>query len=98
VLATSYEISDWDVYTIGGEIAVGRVLRFEELDKDLTSVASMLNLSGDLELPRSKASNRAEGQYYSDVLDERCRAVVEPRWAREIEAFGYAWEGREARG
>lgn len=88
------ELSSWEIYTLDGEIAVDRVLRYENLAPELEEVRTALGIPEPLELPRAKGSHRTEKKHYSELLDARCRALIEERCAREIEALGYGWQHR----
>lgn len=83
--------SDLPVYTIGGELAVDFVGRYETLQDDLNKVAAKLGLEGDLELPRAKGGYRKDARHYRDVFTEEQRAIVASKYAREIELFGYEY-------
>ena len=85
------ELSSFEIYSIDGEVAVDRVLRFERLGDELEEVRKQLGIPEPLELTRAKGSHRPETRHYSEILDARCRALIEGRCAREIETFGYAW-------
>jgi len=85
------QLSSWDVYSIDDSIVVDRVLRYENLSAELEEVRRAIGLPEPLDLPRAKGSHRREKKHYSELLDPACRALIEARCAREIEAFGYAW-------
>jgi hypothetical protein len=91
------QISNWRIYTIRNRIAVDFVGRFEHLREDLAAALSKLGLPTDVELPRAKTRFRSDKRHYSEVLDARSRALVERVCARELAAFGYAWNGAAPR-
>ena len=76
------------LYRIRGQMALDRVLRYENLDADLTDVWRQLDLPGEPDLPRAKGNARPAGHYrehFTDASRERVATV----FADTIEAFGY---------
>jgi hypothetical protein len=74
-----------------GRIVVDQVLRYEHLEEELESVRRKLGLPEPLLLPRAKSGHRPEGQCWRDVLNAADRRVIESRFRRELDLFGYAW-------
>lgn len=71
-----------------GRLLVDKVYRFETLQADLEDVLSRLHIAG--ELPhRLKTRRRHYSEYYSARDIERVKDVV----ARDLEYFGYRFEG-----
>jgi hypothetical protein len=87
-------LRNWDVYAIGGRIAVDRVLRYERLDAELAELAATLGLPA-LALPRARSEYRAERAHYSTYYSDRTRALVGRWYRREIDALGYRFEKPE---
>lgn len=76
------------LYRIRGQMALDRVLRYENLDAELAEVWQQLDLPGEPDLPRAKGNARPAGHYrelYTDASRERVATV----FADTIEAFGY---------
>lgn len=88
-------LRNWDVYAIGGSIAVDRVLRYEQLDLELARLAPKLGLP-PLALPRARSEYRTDRPHYSTYYSDATRALVGRWYRREIEAFGYRFERPEA--
>jgi len=82
-------LSNFDLYTIGGALAVDRVIRYEHLDTELDAVGHLLDLPIELRLPADP--DRAPEPRYADVLGTAGRAIVDAACRREIEMFGYAF-------
>lgn len=86
------EASDWDTYAIDGEVAVDFVGRYERLAEDLAFVWDRLGLPGEPDLPRAKAHVRTDRRPWAEVLGPAQRERIARVFAREIEAFGYAFD------
>ena len=86
-------LSNFDLYTIDGALAVDRVVRYEHLDAELDAIGHLLDLPIELRLPADAA--RAPIVRYADALGAEGRAVVDAVCRREIEMFGYAFRETE---
>ena len=79
----------WWITDRRGDIAVDFVGRFESLEQDFGKVCDHLNIdNGDL--PRHLVANNPP---YTDEYDDRSRALVQERYAAEIDLFGYQFGG-----
>ena len=67
---------------------VDRMMRFENLAEDFRSVCAELSIP-PAPLPEY---NRSKREHYSRYYDGELRAVVDERFALEIERFGYAFD------
>lgn len=76
------------MYRIDGEMALDRVLRYENLDAELSEVWEQLDLPGAPDLPRAKGQARPAG-HYRDLYSTASRDRVATVFADTIEAFGY---------
>ena len=84
-------LTNWDIYTIDGRVAVNFVGRYETLEADLAAVRSRLGLPEDIVLPRAIGGYRQDRTHYSQILNAAARARVESVCAREMAALGYCW-------
>lgn len=82
-------LQGYELYTIDGEVAVDRILRFERLAEELASVAGHLGIQDLPELPRAKSGVRKPGLHYRDQLSEADRDKVAQVFAREIALLRY---------
>jgi hypothetical protein len=82
-------VQGYDLYTISGDIAVDRILRFERLEEDLAEVAQSLGIADLPPLPRAKANARRVGLHYRDQFDDADRMKIARVFAREIALLGY---------
>jgi Sulfotransferase family len=79
--------------SLGGKIAVDRVLRLEELGDDFATVCARVGLRGR-KLPRR---NRRLHWHYSWYYDDETRDRVAAYYAKDISAFGYQFDSVPAR-
>lgn len=81
---------NFPLYTVGGDVVVNHVARYERLEEDLRRVAATLGLpAGAMALPRAKAGFRPDGRHYSSVYTPQERALVQQIFADEIAVHGY---------
>lgn len=72
-----------------GRIAVDRVMRFESLEEDFLKVCDELHIA-PISLPHAR---QGSGENYRDRFDQRSQGIIEQAYRKEIELFGYAFEG-----
>jgi hypothetical protein len=82
-------LHNWDIYTINNQIAVDKVVRYENLDDEISEVLSLLGISDSLKMPKRRAGYRNDGGNYRSLYCDRTRNLVARWYHREIEAFGY---------
>jgi len=80
-----------ELYTIGGNIAVDRVCRYESLAEELETIRKHLGLPEPLELPRAKSEFRPAKVDYRQQLDQTTRNQIADIFRQEIEWFGYRY-------
>lgn len=78
-----------EVYTIGNQVAVDRVCRYENLDEELEFLRQRLRLPEPIVLPRAKASHRIDRRHYREVYGPHDREHVSKMFSREIALLGY---------
>lgn len=73
-------------------IIVDRVLKYENLDRELGEVCSMLGIpyGGSIGV-RAKGEHRKVSTSYREMFTGEQRRIVEQRFAREIEIHGYEY-------
>ena len=85
------DLSDRNIYTVDGLVAVDRFLRFENLWSDITDLAAGLEFAVDREdLGQYKSGYRARPESFADYYDPASREIVNNLYAWEIGRFGYA--------
>jgi hypothetical protein len=80
---------NFEIYAIGGAIAVDFIGRYDRLDADLRAALAKVGISDEPRLPRLKSATRPGGRNYRSYYDETTRAAVAELYAREIEALGF---------
>lgn len=83
-------LSNWDIYTIDDEIAVDRVIFYENLTNDLSKLANDLGVR-EINLPKKKVKGdlRENKCHYREVLSQSDAELIKNICQREIETFGY---------
>jgi hypothetical protein len=84
-------LNNYEIYSIGGEVAVDFLGRFENLEGDLAHALSQVGLELDNKLPRAKTTFRRNDAPYRSYYDEETRGIVGAWYAREIALLGYAF-------
>jgi hypothetical protein len=83
-------VSDFERYTLDGQVCVDFIGRYETLGQDLASVFHRLGLPFDGWLPNAKGGFRAKGTTYRDVIIKpEHRERIARFYAREIDLLGY---------
>ena len=81
-------VDNFQIYTLGGELAVDFMGRYETLNEDLRKVMQTLGLSTTGELPHAKGESRPAGRSaYRDYYDPETRALVESWYPGELKLF-----------
>jgi Sulfotransferase family len=78
-----------DLYTINGQIAVNRVCRFENLNKEMEAIRKQLGIPEELVLPRAKSRFRKDRRSYRDILNEEEKVKIAKLFSDEIKLFDY---------
>jgi len=88
--STEYvRLHNWEIYTINNQIAVDKVIRYENLSEEISEVMSLLGISEALKMPRKRSGYRNDGGNYRPLYSDRTRDLVARWYRREIQAFGY---------
>jgi hypothetical protein len=82
-------LSNFDIYSIDGSIAVDAVYQYEDLAAELGRIVERLGLPGGLELPDAKRDTRRDRRPYQEFYTEHARDFVAKACEREIREFGY---------
>jgi len=85
-------VSNWDMMSIDGKLAVDYVGRFENMQEDFAAITSRLGL-GRLEIAGQSAKASPSYDYRSFYTDGDL-AKVSALFREEIETFGYACPGQ----
>lgn len=78
-----------EIYSIDGEIAVDRVLRFESLEAETRAAFGVIGLPLLDTLPRAKSGSRLDRRPAKDILSAEQKRAIYAKCRRTFEAFGY---------
>jgi hypothetical protein len=84
-------LSNFGIYSIGGDFAVDHVGLYENLDSELERIAALLKLPEEIRLPRAKGTFREDRRHYRDVMGQEERSIIARVCAREIARLGYSF-------
>lgn len=82
---------NWPIYTINDQIAVDRILRFENIVDDLHDTLKDIGVAWDGWMPQVKTESRGVRDYRKLYRDEDIE-VVTKFFQKEIDAFGYSFD------
>jgi hypothetical protein len=83
-------LSNWDWYSIDGQIDVDCVIQHATLQPDLADLFTRLGIPTAPPLAQTKVGGRDSALSTKDVLSDRHRYLIRQYCAREFEHFGYA--------
>lgn len=81
--------ASFELYSIGGEVAVNDFLRQERLADDLKMLAWKLDIDLPAQVPRSKTRSRADKRPAREILTDAQKEVVYGFCRREFDLLGY---------
>jgi hypothetical protein len=84
-------MSNWNVYSGKDGVLVDRILRYENLDQELSEVGNLLGIKIDISSIHAKSHTRTDNRNYREIIDNKSRLIIEERCAKEIKHFGYQW-------
>ncbi len=81
---------DRDKYILNNQFCLDDVIRFESMDHDLQRICQKLELPYELEfLPKFKTGCRRPKATFENLYTPQSRAIVEDKFAFELDYFGY---------
>lgn len=83
-------VSDYDMYSLNGEVAVDYIGRYESLAESISEINRKLNCS--IPMPGSVNSGTREVRDYRSMYSERSHDMVARHFAREIKLLGYRFD------
>ena len=83
--------SNFEIYSIDGQVAVDVVCKYENLQTDLTTVCQKLGIPLDGGLPRAKGTSRKTKKHYSDILSPEQAEYIRQKCSTEVELFDYQY-------
>ncbi|MBU2578202.1 sulfotransferase family protein [Patescibacteria group bacterium] len=82
-------VSDWKRYTIGNQMAVDYVGKYENLTKDLEHIRKVICLPKNIKLVNLKGDIRKDNRHYRKVLSKKDQQIIKNAFFKEIKLFGY---------
>jgi hypothetical protein len=95
VLANAPVSSQFERYTVGGRLAMDRIIRYDRLYEELAEVSARIGLPEDVgETMRSFSANasRRPGRDFRPFYDDETRELVALYCAREIRLMGFSFD------
>jgi hypothetical protein len=82
-------LSNFDIYSIEGDLAVDYVGFYENLDVEIDTIGEMLELPNKIILPKAKGATRKDKDDYTNIVGVEEKKIIDSVCAREISLFGY---------
>ncbi len=82
-------INNYEIYSIGGDVAVDFVGRYETLDDDLKRALSHVGLTANPSLPRAKGDIRKDQRSYREYYTPETQRLIGEWYRPEIALLGY---------
>ena len=89
-VATDRLVSDYDMYSINGEVAVDYIGRYENLAESIAEIGRRLGCS--ISMPGKANSGTRQVRDYRSMYSEKSHDIVAKHFAREIKLFGYKFD------
>lgn len=83
----SHRISNFELYSINGRVAVDHIVRYEDLARGLNEIAAMLGIHS-LDMPKALNGHRKK-RNYREMFSSKERRIIERECRREIELLAY---------
>lgn len=86
-VANDKHVSDFDAYSLSGQIGVDYVGDYGELTNSIAKISKTIGC--DIPLPAHRNANTRQKRDYRDMYTAETREKIAEVYAREIAAFGY---------
>jgi hypothetical protein len=90
-LGIAGKVKGFDLYTIGGVLAVDDIFKYEDLNKSMNIISKKIHLDQELKLPNyiAKGRNVNDKRPYNKILSENAKNKIALYSAREINLMNY---------
>jgi hypothetical protein len=78
-----------DLYTVGGDVVVDQVFKYENLHDELERVRALIGAPEPISIPSTKSEFRKDRRHYRDVLNAGQRDAIARVFKAEIDLMGY---------
>lgn len=82
-------LNNYEIYSLGGDVAVDFVGRYENLQEDLKHALGQVAVKSDLDLPRAKGTFRTETRPYREYYTQATKNLIGEWYRPEIVLLGY---------
>ena len=82
-------LSNFDIYSIQGEVVVDYLGRYEELDSGLEKISLAIGLPEKLTIPRAKGQYRKDKRQYQELYGQAEKQIMKGVCQEEIALLGY---------
>ena len=83
------KLSDFEKYTIDGEIVMDYVARYENIEHDIQYITNRLGLPSNIQLPMAKSGFRKDKRHYKEIINSEERKKIAEIFKREISYFDF---------
>jgi len=87
-IRSSQASSNYPLYSIDGQIAVDKVIDFENLNQELADVLGKLGISYEGWLPNAKSGFRTDNRTWEEFINEEDKAFIREKYKKEFETLG----------
>ena len=85
------KLNNWSIYAIGNTVAVDQIIKYENLNSELSELLEMLKIKAEVTLPRLRAY-KPDRKHYSQYYSEISRNMIKRWYEKEIQYSGYSFE------
>jgi len=90
------KLHNWDIYSIDNNIVADRVLRYENLAKEIPDLFRTLGIDHNTQLSHANPGFGGKRPHYSTYYTDKTRELVAKWYRREIDALGFSFEDQSA--
>jgi hypothetical protein len=84
-------ISNWKYFSINNNVVIDRILKYEDLQKDLHSISSNISIDIDISGIFEKSGYRPPDVPYQEYYSDTIKEMVEELCIQEISLFNYSF-------
>ena len=85
------DLTNWHIYADGPVPLMDRVMRYENMSGEMTSILRSVGVTEDIVIPRAKGGWRTNREPYQSIIGTELRRRIETVASNEIELMCYRW-------